>query len=1061
MSWRDSDSDLPAALSDLPALTASLPSRSSFDPSESAGLPVPAAALPAKRHSTAAPGHDLPVPVAPSRGFGEIELPSVAEVFPARTGSEPTASARSVPESEMAQGFGEIDLPREAPTSPKPSPDPPMHGTSEASEFRDFELAEPPPPRRSSGAIDAVTRPESGGTPGGMNFGEVDLGGADGSNPSDRSDALPTVEGGSSGVSDTDARPEATSWRPPAAALAASQSVGRAASPASAKRRASPGRIIALVALMLLLTGGAALQLTPYGAYGYLVVSDVLRSGDYARATAMAMREAEAILGPDTYEGAKAAMALAYAAHSRTPRAKPLTAYGALVDSAASLRFGADTTRASRAKQLLLELPLDQVVKYRDVAIAAQFAEAGDFVKARSNLDLAGKYDSTDPVQVEIALLRGDVDLAIGDGPAALSDFKRALALYDDARAHFGLARAFDSLGEAANARMEIGATLARSPKHVGALTLRARRQSEAVDPASAIADLSTILDTSVQAAASPAELSDAYAARAWVRLELGEATAAREAFGRAVSLNPSNIGALNGEGRLLLNEGRYAEALARLDKALELAPNSPQTIASDAEAKLELERLSDAKQQLVAAQERFPKNTAILLLLARVEERSGEVDAAEGHLRLAISNVDPLRPEAVLPYIALCELDSARGRLNDAKATLEDAKKALPPSSALERAFGEFDERQGDFEGAIAHYRSAIAKGPKDVAAHFRLAVALRRVRRFDEASAELDRVAAVDRDYPGIFLERGLLFEDSGDVEHAIEQFKTALSKAPEDPDLQLRVGSAYVAIGRPDDALPMLHKVLDKRPASAEANHYIGRALLLQGGSAQPEALRYLKRAVDLDPNCAEFHVYLAWAANDVTPAQLELARDEIDRALALDKMNAEAYWQRGVLERMEGAIDDAVADEKRALELRPARSEAHATLAECYEDKNDDAAALAEWPRALAGDGGGSSADATIAHPYWHYRYGKLLFERGSGAAAVAQLVPAAAAAEKLESRPGWVAPLEFLVAEALRGAGRRADAIDHYRRFLDIAPVNSPDRYDAQKALSQLAGKPDR
>ncbi len=791
MSWRDSDSDLPAALSDLPALTASLPSRSSVDPSESAGLPVPAAALPAKGHSKAASGHDLPVPVTPSRGFGEIELPSVAEVLPARTGSEPTGSPRLVPESEMAHGFGEIDLPREAPTIPKPSSDPPLHRTSESSEFGDFELEEPPPPRRSSGAMNAVTRPESGGTPGGMNFGEVDLGGADGSNPSDRSGALPTVEGGSSADSDTDAPPEATSWRPPAPAVAASQPIGRAASPESTKRRASPGRLVALVALMLLLTGGAALQLTPYGAYGYLVVTDVIRSGDYARATATAMREAEATLGPDTYEGAKAAMALAYVAHSRTPRAKPLTAYGALVDSAASLRFGADTTRASRAKQLLLELPLDQVVKYRDVAMAAQFAEAGDFVKARSNLDVAGKYDSTDPVQVEIALLRGDVDLAIGDGLAALSDFKRALALSDDARAHFGLARAFDSLGEAASARMEIGATLARSPKHIGALTLRARRQSEAVDPASAIADLSTILDTPVQAAASPAELSDAYAARAWVRLELGEATAAREAFARAVSLNPSNIEALNGEGRLLLNEGRYAEALARLDKALELAPNSPQTIASDAEAKFELERLSDAKQQLVAARERFPKNMAILLLLARVEERSGEVDAAQGHLRIAISTVDPLRPEAVLPYIALCELDSARGRLDDAKAVLEDARKALPPSSALERAFGEFDERQGDFEGAIAHYRSAIAKGPKDVAAHFRLAVALRRVRRFADASVELDRVATVDRDYPGIFLERGLLFEDSGDVERAIEQFKKALSKAPEDPDLQLRVG------------------------------------------------------------------------------------------------------------------------------------------------------------------------------------------------------------------------------------------------------------------------------
>src|SRR6185312_369987 len=148
---------------------------------------------------------------------------------------------------------------------------------------------------------------------------------------------------------------------------------------------------------------------------------------------------------------------------------------------------------------------------------------------------------------------------------------------------------------------------------------------------------------------------------------------------------------------------------------------------------------------------------------------------------------------------------------------------------------------------------------------------------------------------------------------------------------------------------EALPMLRKVLDKRPNSAEAHHYIGRALMLQGGPAQVDAIRYLKRAVDLDPNRAEFHVYLAWAANDATPAQLELARDEIDRALAIDTVNPEAYWQRGVLERMEGAVDDAVKDENHALALRPSRYEARATLAECYEDKNQDAAAMGEWAK----------------------------------------------------------------------------------------------------------------
>jgi tetratricopeptide (TPR) repeat protein len=234
---------------------------------------------------------------------------------------------------------------------------------------------------------------------------------------------------------------------------------------------------------------------------------------------------------------------------------------------------------------------------------------------------------------------------------------------------------------------------------------------------------------------------------------------------------------------------------------------------------------------------------------------------------------------------------------------------------------------------------------------------------------------------------------------------------------------VGAAYVAIGRPDHALPMLHKVLDKRPTSAEANHYIGRALMLKDGQAQTDALRYLKRAVELDPNRAEFHVYVAWAANDATPAQLELARDEIDRALELDNLNPEAYWQRGVLERMEGAVEDA--------------------------------AAQVEWAKAIAGDTEAPDADP-VRHPYWRFRYGKLLMEKGGPVLALAQLLPAVTTAEKITPKPGWLAPLEFITAEALRKTGKKVDAIDHYKRFLEIAPVNSPDRLDAQQALATLS-----
>ncbi|MDP9149883.1 MAG: zinc-ribbon domain-containing protein [Myxococcota bacterium] len=1090
------DLDLPAALSDLPQARGSdlpqakqapafaadrpeaaksadlwdLPSVQSDLPVASAGLPTVAAGLPSV--SSSQPSFALETPAPPvslrptTRTFGELDLPSELDPLPRAPAPDRAAALGSLPPpaggaqsadapsdggADDVGAFGELDLPREAPVV-APVVVQPAGRSGDSTDFGDLQLEEKP--RTSKVSVRAApARPETTHIGGGMSFGEVQFGDAD---PVQEEKPQPIAV--SSQQAHVPAAPVESAIPSPVVTQAAASARIERPRPVAASKKRPIGRRVAGLLLVLALLGGAALQLTPAGAYGYLALKDVVHAKDYERATTATVAETERTLGLDTYDAAKEAVESAATAQSRMPRAKPLTAYAALVDFAMAVRFGPDMSRASRGKQLLAALPPDEPVKYRDVALAAQAAESEDLDKARKALEEAARRDAGDPIQLEIAVLRGDIELASRDGAAALLAFDRAVASSNDARAHFGLARSHDLLEDLANAKKEIEATLALSPSHPGALTLRAlaRMKSSPADDGQALKDLAAVLEGPVRAKASPNELSTAYALKARISLDRGSSSEAREAFGEAVKLNPRNLEALNGEGRLFLNEGRFTEALTRFETALQLDAASPETIANDAEAKIALERLAEAKQQLVGARQRFPKNMGVLVLLGKVEQHLGNKDAASTILRSAIALVDPSRRDAVLPYVAMSQLLSSEGQWNDARAILDEARSKLPPSATLDRAFGDLAGLQGDYEKSIAHYRSAISRDPHDAGAHFRLGVILCKVRRFDEASAELDKVAAVDKDYPGLSLERGLLFEESGDVEKAIDQFKGALAKAPDDPDLQLRVGSAYVAIGRPESAIPMLRKVLDKRPTSAEAHHYLGRALMLQGPSQEVEALRNLRRAVDLDGNRAEYHVYVAWAANEATPAQLELARDEVDRALALDSLNAEAYWQKGVLERMEGAIEDAIKDEKRALELRPSRYEAHATMAECYQDRNDDAAAMSEWAKAIGNDGGAPQGE--VRHPYWRYKYGKLLLDHGNFAAALPLLLGAAITVEKGALRAGWVAPLEFLTGEALRKSGRKADAIDHYKRFLEVAPASSPDRADAQSALAQLTAK---
>jgi tetratricopeptide (TPR) repeat protein len=367
--------------------------------------------------------------------------------------------------------------------------------------------------------------------------------------------------------------------------------------------------------------------------------------------------------------------------------------------------------------------------------------------------------------------------------------------------------------------------------------------------------------------------------------------------------------------------------------------------------------------------------------------------------------------------------------------------------------AFGQLAELRNDLDEAATRYRAAVAEDARNVAAMFQLGVVLRHQHKFDDAAAQFDKVAAADKDYPGLALERGMLFEESGNMQKAIELFQSALEKAPDDPDLLLRVAAAYVTVNDPDKALAMLDKVLTARGNSAEAHHYKGRALMEKGAGSQADAYKELARAVQIDPNRAEYHLYLGWEANEAIPPQLDVAKTELDKALDLDGNLPEAYWQRGVLECKQGALDDGVKDERKALALKPTLYQAHAGLAACDAAKNDRAAAFAEWSTAVNAD-----MKASVPHPEWRYRYGAMLMEQGNTGAATAYLQSASDAASKMEKpTPNWVYECEFDLAEALHKSGRDSDACAHYTRFLDLAPVNSPDHADAQARKTATCG----
>jgi tetratricopeptide (TPR) repeat protein len=421
-----------------------------------------------------------------------------------------------------------------------------------------------------------------------------------------------------------------------------------------------------------------------------------------------------------------------------------------------------------------------------------------------------------------------------------------------------------------------------------------------------------------------------------------------------------------------------------------------------------------------------------------RVNESLGDRKEAEVAFRDAITSGKD-DPDAIQAYIALARVQSQQGMLEAANTTLSDAQKRLPASPALYKALGRVAMTQGRYSDAQAAFEQALSLDAGDLEAKFLVGTALVRLHQFDKALEVFDAVAKVDRDMPGLALERGILFQESGRTEEALREYEGALAKAPNDPDLMLKVGCGKADAGSGDEAEKLLRKVLVQRPNSAETHYCLGRALMAKPDMG--EASKEFGRAVQIDPNHAEYHLYVGWAANET--GQLSKAQVALKKAIDLDQGLADAYWQRGVLRLRETRAKDAIEDLTKALQLRPSRFEAHAELALAYYDLGKEDLSLAEWQKAIA-------ADPNRAE--WRFHYGKLLNLHLQSAAAAENLKKAIDLVEAKGETPAWLSEAHRLCALSL---GSSPAAVPHWQAFLKMGAADSPFRNEAKAALKRL------
>ena len=300
------------------------------------------------------------------------------------------------------------------------------------------------------------------------------------------------------------------------------------------------------------------------------------------------------------------------------------------------------------------------------------------------------------------------------------------------------------------------------------------------------------------------------------------EPAKARDAYARAVELEPEKESAHFGLARALRRLGATDEAIPHLRRAIELRPDFTEAKAGLARALTEQGRIDEA--------------AALLREAVAAEPDSAEATA---HLGLVLATEGKL-DEAMTYYRRALALDggSAEAHFYFANALLAQRKP----------------------EAALDHFREALRIDPERAPVRYRFGVALRDLGKTNEAKKQLEEALRIDPDLAPAHNELGVTLKQQGKSDEAARHYRRALALDPHLAAAHNNLGSLAGSQGELEEAIVHFRQCLETDPRHAEAHNNLGLALRMRGEGDEP--LAHFRAALAQRPEWTEPMNEIAW-------------------------------------------------------------------------------------------------------------------------------------------------------------------------------------------------------
>lgn len=408
---------------------------------------------------------------------------------------------------------------------------------------------------------------------------------------------------------------------------------------------------------------------------------------------------------------------------------------------------------------------------------------------------------------------------------------------------------------------------------------------------------------------------SKIYAALGFSYERMRDYKKAVEAYRTAADLDPENLESLRGLAQNLQNDGQSDAAIEQYQRLTQADPQDPQNYLRLADIQRRSGKLGPAMESLKRAEGLAPESLEVAYNIALVHE-------ADGNLPQAIEVL-----EGLLKRTAKLAGDYTEGERNNRAVFLERLGAVYRDAQQGEKALTTFQELRGlgedyksrawlriiethrslrQWEQATRAAEDAARELPEDRSLQFELAGQLAGNGQGDAALARVRSMLKGSPDDREVYLalaQIGSRLKRWSEAEEALAQAEQRSTRTEEKQVVLYLQGALYERQKKFDAAERKFKQVLAADAASAEALNYLGY-MLADRGIRLDEALGYIRKAVELDPQNGAYLDSLGWAhfrMNNFEPAEQYLMKavERMPNDSTIHDHVADLYFKTGRL------------------------------------------------------------------------------------------------------------------------------------------------------------------